>query len=382
MSVHAFDRVTAEELRARQSAKWRVYPDDVLPAWVAEMDYPLAEPVQRVLREALDANDTGYADPRGLGEAFAPWARETWGWEVAPSDVRVAPDVVTAIGELLLVATSPGDGVVINPPVYPPFASTIRRLGRTVQNTPLTREGGSLRLDLAAIERAYAEGAKVHILCSPHNPTGTVHTRRELEALATLATRHGVLILSDEIHAPLTYDDAVHTPIAALGDEGARSTITLTSASKTYNLAGLKASVMVATHDASREILARIPPELGYHAGHLGVLGARAAFAHGGPWLTETRAILRRNRERLGELLAAHLPDVRYDAPKAGYLAWLDCSALGLGDDPAAAFLARGRVALSPGPTFGVEGRGFVRLNFATTETLLEDVVMRMRAAL
>src|SRR5262249_29264291 len=162
----------------RQSAKWVVYPPDVLPAWVAEMDYPIAEPIKRVLQNALAIDDTGYADPRGLGDAFAPWALRTWGWKVTPTDVRVAPDVVTALGELLWVATKPGDGVVIDPPVYPPFAETVRRLHRTIVEAPLAiGDDGRMHLDLGAIERAYASGARVHILCSPHNPAGVVHPK-------------------------------------------------------------------------------------------------------------------------------------------------------------------------------------------------------------
>ncbi|MDF2698121.1 MAG: putative aminotransferase, partial [Labilithrix sp.] len=187
MSEHPFDRLTEAGLRRRQSAKWRAYPDDVLPAWVAEMDYPIAEPITRTLQAALTDDDLGYADPRGLGEAFAPWARETWGWTLSPSDVRVAPDVVTAIGEILHVATEPGDGVVIDPPVYPPFAGTIQRLHRKVVEAPLLRSAdGPWSLDLAAIERAYAAGARVHLLCSPQNPTGIAHPRETLARVAEL----------------------------------------------------------------------------------------------------------------------------------------------------------------------------------------------------
>ena len=383
MSEHPYDLVTEADLRKRQSAKWRVYAPDILPAWVAEMDYPIAEPIKRVLNEALAVDDAGYADPRGLGNAFAPWARATWSWEVAPGDVKVAPDVVTAIGEILLVATEPGDGVVIDPPVYPPFAGTIRRLQRKVVEAPVVRsESGGFSLDLAAIERAYANGARVHLLCSPHNPTGTVHPRATLARVAELAARYGVLVLSDEIHAPLTYAENTHVPFPMVSPAAASVSIVLTSASKTWNLAGLKAAVMVACHDATRAVLARLPEELPYHAGHLGVLGARAAFETGREWLDSTMRILDRNRHLLAELLAEHLPQTRYVLPQASYLAWVDCSALGLGPDPAKAFLDRGRVALSQGPSFGTGGDGFARLNLATPRALLEETVRRMSRAL
>ncbi|AKU99403.1 putative aminotransferase [Labilithrix luteola] len=382
MGEHPFDRVTEAELRKRQSAKWRAFPDDVLPAWVAEMDYPIAEPVKRVLRDALDVEDAGYADPRGLGEAFSGFALRTWTWAVAPSDVRVAPDVVTALGELLHVVTAPGDGIVIDPPVYAPFAATIRRLHRKVVETPMARtESGGFTLDLDAIERAYAAGAKAHVLCSPHNPTGVVHARETLARVAEMAAHHGVLVLSDEIHAPMTYAETTHVPFPTVSAEAARQSIVLTSASKTWNLAGLKAAMMVACDDAPRALLERLPPDLPYHAGHLGVLGGRAALEHGGEWLTTTMQILDRNRHLLSQLLSEHLPNARYELPRASYLAWIDCGKLGLGLDPARVFLERGLVALSGGLAFGTNGEGFARLNLATSRTLLEEAVRRMAIA-
>ena len=381
MTEHPFDLVTEADLRKRQSAKWRMYPPDVLPVWVAEMDYPIADPIKRTLNEALAVDDAGYADPRGLGEAFAPWAHATWGWHVAPADVKVAPDVVTAIGEILHVATSPGDGVVIDPPVYPPFAGTIERLHRKVVEAPVKRTDTGFALDLDAIERAYAGGARAHLLCSPHNPTGTVHPRDTLARVAELAARYRVLVLSDEIHAPLAYPGSTHVPFPTVSADAARTSVVLTSASKTWNLAGLKASVMVACHDEPSAVLARLPDELPYHAGHLGVLGARTAFEAGGEWLASTMHILDRNRRLLADLLREHLPNTRYVLPQAGYLAWIDCTGLGLGADPAKAFLDRGRVALSQGPSFGTGGEGFARLNLATTRALLEEAVRRMARA-
>jgi cystathionine beta-lyase len=375
---HPFDDVTEETLRKRRSAKWGLYGPDVLPAWVAEMDYPIAEPMKRVLHAAVDDDDCGYADPAGLGGSFAPWAKARWGWDVKPEDVNVVCDVVTGLAEILRVATAPGDGIVIEPPVYHPFAATVRQLGRVVVPAPLLRTADGHAPDLDAIERAYASGARVHLLCSPHNPTGLVYPEAALVRIAELADRHGVLVLADEIHAPLTLPGAVHKAFPAVSAAAARRSIVLTSASKTWNLAGLKAAVMVACSDESRAVLAKLPPDTPYHAGHLGVLAARAAFLQGGEWLASTLAILDRNRALLGELLREHLPAVRYVPPQAGYLAWLDCSALGLGNDPAKAFLVRGKVALSPGPSFGAEGAGFARLNIGTTRALLEDAVRRM----
>jgi cysteine-S-conjugate beta-lyase len=378
VSPHPFDEITEAALRRRRSAKWALYAADVLPAWVAEMDYPLAEPVREALHAAIDDDDCGYADPAGLGEAFAPWAKAEWGWEVAREDVHVVCDVVTGIAEILRVATAQGDGVVIEPPVYPPFAGTVRQLGRTVVEAPLRRDDHGYAPDLDAIERAYAGGARAHLLCSPQNPTGIVYEEGALARIAELADRYGVLVLADEIHAPLTLPGTTHRPFPSVSDAAARRSIVLTSASKSWNLAGLKAAMMIATSDESRAVLARLPPETPYHAGHLGVLGARAAFRAGGAWRASALAILDRNRTLLGELLREHLPRVRWLPQQASYLAWLDCGALGLGADPAAAFLARGKVALSQGPSFGREGAGFARLNIATTRSLLEEAVRRM----
>jgi cystathionine beta-lyase len=381
MLDHPFDAVDEPALRKRRSAKWALFPEEVLPAWVAEMDYPLADPIRRALHAAIDAGDAGYACTVGVGEAFAAWTAGQWGWEVAPADVHLVSDVVTGLTELLRLATSPGDGVVIEPPVYPPFAGTIRALGRVVLDAPLARDEAGWAPDLGAIEAAYARGAKAHLLCSPQNPTGIVYAPEALRRIAELAEAYGVLILADEIHAPLTLPGATHTPFPAVSEAARRRAIVLTSASKAWNIAGLKAAMMVASGEVPRAVLAKLPPETPYHAGHLGVIATRVAFAEGAPWLAEVVAIVDRNRRLLAEWLAAELPGIRYTQPRASYLAWLDCRALGLGDDPAAAFLARGRVALSSGPTFGAEGAGFARLNIATSRRLLEEAVRRIKRA-
>lgn len=379
MNEHRFDRVTEAELRTRRSAKWSLYPVDVLPAWVAEMDYPLADPIARALHAAVDRGDCGYATKGDLGEAFARWVKRRWSWSVAPDEVHLVCDVVTGIAEILRVATAPGEDVVIEPPVYPPFAGTVRTLGRRVVEAPLARTEGRWSPDLAAIESAYRSGARVHLLCSPQNPTGIVYRREALVAIAELAAQHGVLVLSDEIHAPLTLPGAEHLPFPSVSDAARESSIVLCSASKTWNVAGLKAAMMVASGKRPREVMAKLPPETPYHAGHLGVVAAQAAFSEGDAWLAETIAVLDRNRALLAELLAAHAPEIAYVPPEAGYLAWLDFRALGgAGDDPARALRDRGRIALSSGPTFGTQGNGFARLNIGTTRALLEEAVARV----
>jgi cystathionine beta-lyase len=382
LSLTSFDDLSLERLRARRSAKWATHPPDVLPAWVAEMDFRLAPPVREALLEAVERDDCGYPEPRELVGAFVAFAAEHFGWTVEPERLWIVPDVMSAIGSLLGTLTEPNAAVVVNPPIYPPFFGAITELDRRLVEVPLARDGARWILDLDALERAFADGAAAYLLCNPHNPTGRVFGRSELDTVARLADRHGVLVFSDEIHAPLTLPGATFTPYVALGDPAAAHGVTITSASKTWNIAGLKCAVAVAGSDTMGELLTqRLPVSLRHRAGHLGVIASVAAFSRGRPWLAGLLARLDANRRLLGELLERDLPAISYAEPEAGYLAWLDCRELGLGDDPAAVFLERGKVALSPGPPFGGEGKGFARLNFGTSSGLLEEAVRRMTHA-
>ena len=377
----AFDAVGLDQLRGRTSTKWATYPPDVLPAWVAELDVPLSGPIRRALHEAVDAGDTGYAEPADLPAALAEFAGPRLGWKVDPGHVHLVPDVMVGVAELLRVGTGPGDGVVINPPVYPPFAETIAEVGRTVVEVPLAGTPNGWELDLDGLAAAFRAGARAYLLCSPHNPTGRVWSVADLHQIADLADRYGVLVLSDEIHAPLTLAGARHTPFLALGGAAAEHGIVLTSASKAWNVAGLKCAVGVTASAATAALFGRLPREVPYRAGILGVRAAVAAFRDDGPWLDALQVHLDRNRRLLADLLAQRLPEIGYRPPEASYLAWLDCTDLGLGADPAAAFLDRGRVALAGGLDFGRQGAGFARLNFGTSRTLLTDAVDRMARA-
>jgi cystathionine beta-lyase len=246
----------------------------------------------------------------------------------------------------------------------------------------MRRTGDGWALDLDGMEAAFRGGARVHLLCSPHNPTGTVHRREDLERLAELAARHGVTVLSDEIHAPLTLPGASHHPFLSVSPEAAAHGMVFTSASKAWNLAGLKCAAIVTADQAKRRLVRRLPEELPWRIGHLGVLGGIAAFQDGEPWLDEVLGVLDHHRHYLAELLSARIPAIGYRPPEASYLAWLDCTALGLGDDPSAAFLERGRVALSPGPAFGRPGLGHARLNIGTSRQIVAEAVERMASAL
>jgi cystathionine beta-lyase len=369
-----FDDLSLAQLRRRRSLKWRTYDDDVLPLWVAELDVLLAPPVQAVLREALEQGDTGYASATSHGTAFAGFADRQWGWTVDPARCWTVGDVMVGVGEALKALTGLGDGVVICPPVYPPFFHIVPEHGRVPVEVPLDPAG---RLDLAGIDAALRGGARAVLLSSPHNPTGRVWAAAELTALDEVVRRHDALVISDEIHAPLTLPGARFTPYLAGGD---RAAVAVVSGSKAFNLAGLKAALVVAGSGAVQERLATMPEELRYRAGHLGVLASTAAYDHGDAWLAALLTHLDRNRRLLGQLLESQLPQVSWTPPQASYLAWLDCRALC--ERPAEAALTRGRVALVEGSEFGAAGTGFARLNFGTTEAVLREGVRRLSVGL
>lgn len=367
-----------DRLRERRSVKWRLYGPEVLPAWVAEMDVVPPEPVQRAVRDAVEAGDTGYPWAQDYTEALAEFAAVRWGWRPDPRSLHLVPDVMLGVVEVLKLFTGPGDAVVVNSPVYPPFFQFVTSLGRRPVEAPLGPDG---RIDLEALDRALGEathaGARAaYLLCNPQNPTGTVHTHAELTAALDLATEHGVRVVADEIHAPLVPAGATFTSVVSL-EAGSRA-VALMSASKAFNLAGLKAAVAVPGAEAVAD-LARIPEEVSHGASHLGVVSHRAAYLDGGPWLDALLDGLDENRRLLDELVRERLPGVRYRVPEGTFLAWLDFRDLpGLGDDPAAVLREHGKVALHPGPGFGTGGAGHARLNFGTSPTILTEVVDRV----
>jgi cystathionine beta-lyase len=378
---NGFEDLDLDRLRRRRSEKWRLHPPDVLPAFIAEMDYDLAEPVAAALRAAVDLDDCGYATPDGVGETFAAFAAARHGWAVDPGRVHLVPDVMAGFDAIVALATEPGDGVVINPPVYPPFFQHIRFARRRVTEVPLVRDGGRWELDFAGLEAAFAAGARAYLLCNPHNPTGRVFSTADLDRIGSLAGQYGVLVLADEIHAPLTLPGARHTPFVSLGGAAAEHGVTLASASKAFNVAGLKGAVAVAGSAAMERLLARLPASCQYGAGLFGVLASLAAWESGADWLDALLRQLDHARAEFGRLLGERLPGAAYTPPEASYLAWVDCAGLGLGPEPAAVFLERGRVALGRGLDFGAPGDGFARVTIGTSSALLADIVDRMAAA-
>lgn len=378
---HPLEALSLDQLRNRKSAKWQRYGPEILPLWVAEMDVPLAKPVIDAVTDALEMGDTGYPVGDAYGEAFAEFALERWNWHVEPVGTYSVIDVLTGITEVIAQISGSDVPVVITPPVYGPFEKYVGRMGRTLLNAVLTPEGRlnpeTLEATFAAIKKANTGG--IVLISNPHNPTGVSHSRAELEMLATLASQYGIRIVSDEIHAPLQMPGHEFTPILTVA--GAESAIVVTSASKTFNLAGLKAALIVGG-PASRADLHALREGHMHGASHLGVIAHSAAYRHGGPWLDAVIGDLDANRHLLGDLIAKHLPGARYFMPESTYLAWVDCRPLKLGGDPAQIFEEKGKVAFSPGSFFGAEGEGHVRINFATSPVILNEALHRAGSVL
>ena len=378
-------KVTADslsELRERRSAKWRSFPEDVLPLPVAEMDFPIAKPIREVLIDMVKRSDTGYSGfAPELPQAFANYAQRNWNWAVNKDQFYLATDVGVAGVEVLRLWTKPGDKVVINTPVYLNFFTWINEAKCEAVDVPLARHGNEWALDLTGLENAFAAGAKVYILCHPHNPVGHIFTLDELEKIADLAKKYGVLVISDEIHAPLIFNDAKFVPYLNVSDTARETGVCITSASKAWNLAGLKCAQIVADNSVINDRLALLPFSSPWRTSLLGVWASIAAYNQGEPWLKAVLKNIDDNRHYLAKLLKKHLPKAKYTVPASTYLAWIDLSAYGQ-DEVAKLLLEKGRVALSNGADFGGAGKDFVRFNLATSKEIIKDAVLRMASVL
>lgn len=378
--------LSEEALRRRRGVKWRRYPEDVLPAWVADMDFLVAGPVDDAVRRVVEQGDYGYPDRAGddaVELAFAEHMRARHGWAVDPEGVIAVSDLVQAITASIVAYSSPGEGVVVQTPIYPPFLRAIGTTGRRRIANPLRDDGTRFVLDPTELESLIDGGTRLLLVCNPHNPTGRVFERRELEALGRLAVERDLVIVCDEIHSDLVYSGHRHLPIASLGPEIAARTITLASATKGFNIAGLRCAVM---HFGSPALLARfrdaIPAGMLGHAGAIGADATVAAWRHGQPWLDGVLRQLEVNRDRV-RAWAEGIEGLRHHTPEATYLAWLDWSALGLpGACAQEFFLERARVGLSAGQDFDEVADQCVRLNFATAPELLERLLSRMSGSL
>ena len=383
MSDHQISAPNLAELQTHTSAKWRSFPQDVLPLPVAEMDFPVAEPIRALLTEMVAKSDLGYLDviPE-LGLGFQKFAAERWEWDVDPLQVRAATDVGVAVVEILRVFTQPGDSILVSSPVYHNFYTWINETKLNKVDVPFERTGDESKnpweINWDGIEKAYASGIKAHLLCSPHNPLGRIYSKEELLRLIGLAKKHKVLIISDEIHAPLTYKGETFTPFLSLGKDAEEVGVTVTAASKGWNIAGLKCAIIVSQNEAMNKRLNELAPAMHYRASLLGGFASAVAFAEGGIWLDSVLENLDHNRKMIKDLLAAKLPSVRYHIPQNSYLAWLDLEALQLGEDPNLTLIKNGRVAFNAGHTFGVQCSQYVRLNFATSPTIVTEAIERI----
>lgn len=381
-----FESVSLEWLHTKPGAKWNRTPD-AIAAWVADMDFAPAPAITAALTRAIATGDLGYPDWRsiiggsGATDAFVARCAQRYGWHIDAADTRELNDVVQAIQLVLHTCTSPGDGVLVHAPTYPPFLNSIETTGCRLVPIPARQTDASptgWAFDHAALDATLrAQPAKVLLLCHPQNPTGHVFSEAELRDLAALAERHDLMIISDEIHADLTYAPLVHRPMALFAP---RRTITIHAASKAFNLAGMRYAIAHFGSQAARKAADALPEHLLGATNLMAAVAVEAAWRDGDEWLAAVLGHLDRQRLLLSDLLAEHLPAIKYVPPAATYLAWLDCRALGLGDDPCVTFLERG-VRLSEGPDFGSEGVGFARLNFATSSTLLRQIVTQIATA-
>ncbi|HEX7114846.1 MAG TPA: PatB family C-S lyase [Steroidobacter sp.] len=364
-------------LRSRRGRKWSRVGGDVLPAWIADMDFLPAPPIRQTLLEAIETGDLGYGPTgaaSGVPESFASWAQRRWQWRIDPASVLVMPDVVGGLYNCIEALTEPGDAVVVQTPVYGPFLTSVRRSSRRL----VTSDSIAAEIDSDALDRALA-GTRMLLLCNPHNPTGRTLSRAELTRVAQLAAKHDVLVVSDEVHADLVYPGHEHIPFASLGEDVASRTVTLNSASKAFNVAGLRCAVCVAGSERLQRKLTSLPPQRWTPFSTLGIRATLAAWTEEGErWLQACVATLRARRDQVIEQLSLPGLPIRCSPPQASYLAWLDCRGLALDVEPADYFLERARVALSPGLEFGEAGRGHARLNFATSEEVLGRLLDRM----
>ena len=386
MSDHQFSAHSLEELHTHRSAKWRGFPQDVLPLPVAEMDFPVAEPIKAILTEMVANSDLGYLDSiPELGLGFKKFAAERWGWDVDEKQVRAATDVGVAVVEILRVFTQPGDSILISSPVYHNFYTWINETKLTLVDAPFERTGDEATnpwvINWESIEKAYASGIKVHLLCSPHNPLGFIYTKQDLLKIVALAKKHSVLVISDEIHAPLTFPGETFVPILDLGSDAESVSVCVTAASKGWNIAGLKCAIIVSQNAEMNSKLSKLAPAMHYRASLLGGFATAVAFAEGGVWLDTVIAQLDHNRHLIKDLLAEKLPTVRYHIPQNSYLAWLDVESLNLGVDPSVTLIEKGRVAFNPGHAFGKQCDQYVRLNFATSPEIIAEAIDRIARA-
>lgn len=374
-----------DRVRNRPGIKWERHGNDVLSAWVADMDVEVPDFIKEAVIERIEVGGLGYGfydEPIPVLEAFKSRMDTAFGWSIDTEDVMRVHDVIQGLEWVLHTLTPPGSEIVVQTPVYPPFYSSVEGTGRNWVANPLleNEEGWALDFDHLA-EVAARDNVSALLLCHPHNPCGYVMTSADLAQIIEIAELNNLLVISDEIHCDLVYSPHKHVPTASISELAAQRTVTLTAATKTFNMAGLR---MAFIHSSSRQYspqLKEIRPRMIGGINGLGQVATAVGWEKGDAWIAELVEGLDHNRHLLAEMLSEHLPQIRYRPPQATYLSWLDCRDLGLGDNPAEVFMSRGKVALNSGLDFGVEGTGYVRLNFATSPEMLAMIVERMASA-
>lgn len=377
------DGLTPEFLRSRSGVKWSRYPEPVLPAWVADMDYLVAPEIRDRLAEMVGRSDFGYTwvpAPPSLVEQFVERQKTRYGADFATENVVVTVTALQGVDVGIQLLSEPGDGVVVQTPIYPPFLSAVSSTGRKLVENPLRKVDGKFQLDLEGLDSVIDDRTRIVLLCNPHNPTGRSFSKGELEGLAERVLRHDLQVISDEIHADLTYSEHEHSSFAGLSPEIAERTLTITSATKAFNLAGLPCSFAAAGSASMRERFHSLPDHLLSHPGPLGIAAASTAWEDCDYWLEETTDYLDGNRRLLVDRLASEAPLLDCALPEATYLAWIDCNALPLTDKASRLFFKRGRLALHCGHDFGPPGSGCVRINFATSRSILDEMIDRIVA--
>ena len=376
-------------LLTRKSEKWRAFDSEILPMPFAVMDYDLAQPIKDSLISLISASDAGYLGKfPELGESLAHFAESRWNWEIEPSDIKICTDVGVGVIEVCRQVVNPGDQIMVNTPVYFNFFNWIKELRCEVYDAPLIENDRRYSLDFAAIEKGYSKGVKVHILCNPHNPVGTVFPQSDQVKLAELAKKYGVLIAADEIHAPLAYKESGFVPFLNTSSTAKEVGISFLSATKSWNIAGTKCAQIVALHPNTKAILNKLPLAVHSRASLFGAVASAAAYRDSVEWLDAVIEELDRSRNHLSELLSNSALGIGYTPPDAGYFGWLDMRSLNseiaekLNGDIAEVLLSKGKISVASGHLYGPSGQGFIRVNFATSREIVDDAVRRITTAL
>jgi cystathionine beta-lyase len=376
-----FDQVV--ERKGTDSIKWQRYGNEVIPLWVADMDFVSPEPIVKALHERVDHRVFGYASPdEELISVIRERLKKLYRWDVLAEHIVFVPGVVTGLNLAYQLFADPGDGILVQPPVYSHFITDPVIRSRTLVDPPLIKKGNTYEIDFDTFEKTITSRTRIYVLCNPHNPVGRVFRTDELERLADICTRQNILICADEIHCDLLYPGYQHIPIATLGNKVAERTITFMSPSKTFNLAGLKCSFAIISNPLLREAWVRGSEGLIPHVNIMGLTAALAGFKDGQDWLDQCLSYLRGNRDFLVEYVREKLPSISMTRMEGTYLAWLDCRQSGIRGNPFHFFLKKGKIALNDGAECGKGGEGFVRLNFACPRKTLVDALERMTGAL